>query len=165
MPKKKYRLETVFRIRERAKDEAAREIAERYEQLALAEEELGRRQLTLQACYEKQSLAQAAMLEQLSGMSQAKSIVSHQIYLKDLKELENALQKAVDDQKQAVEQAENQVELAREKLMEKARDLKAIEIHKENWVKTEKIEEGRREQKLSDEIGAILYEKNRNPLK
>lgn len=157
MPPKKYRLETVLSIRRRAKEEAARQIAEKYEKLAQAEAELNRRQLALQACYERQNKAQTTMLADLNKVSPAKNLAAHKNYLRDLRTLEDELKTAVEDQKKAVARAEAEVEAAREKLVEAARQLKAIEVHKMNWQTTECIVQTRREQKISDEIGAILH--------
>lgn len=157
MPPKKYRLETVLEIRARAKTETARQLALKYEKLAAAEAELNRRQLDLQACFERQNQAQTAMQGDLTKGSQAKKILAHKNYLRDLRNLEAELQTAVDGQKQEVARAEAEVEAAREKLVEAARELKAIEVHKTNWQSAESTATARREQKLSDEIGSILH--------
>lgn len=157
MKAKKYRLQTVLTLRSRAKDEAARLVALRYEQLASAEEELLKRQRNLQSCYEKQTQAKTAMNEELDQGIQAKGVVSHRIFLKDLREQEIELKDAVEKQKTKVKRAEDEVEAARGKLVEAAKELRAIEVHKENWLTAEKTTENRHEQKLSDEIGAILH--------
>lgn len=162
MKAKKYRLETVLDIRNRAKEEAARQVALRFQQLEKAEEELMRRRRNLQNCYEKQNQAQTKMAEDLSKGIQAQSILAHQNYLNDLRKQEIELQKEVDKQIQTVANAEKEVEKAREKLIEAARELKAIEVHKENWQSVERIAENRREQKISDEIGSILHGRRKN---
>lgn len=144
-------------MRARAKDEAARQVALQLGRLAQAEEELNRRQLNLQICYERQSQAQTAMLEDLTKVSQAKNILAHKNFLRDLRSLETELLAAVEEQKQAVAKAEADVEAARGKLLEAARELKAIEVHKASWQTAEKAVSRRREQKLSDEIGSILH--------
>src|SRR5215213_3141985 len=133
MKAKKYRLETVLGIRHRARDEAARQVAVRLQQLQAAEEELARRQRKLQACYEQQNKAQTSMNEELNKGIQAQNVLAHQNYLNDLRKLEIDLKADVEKQIQAVAKAEKELETAREKLSESARDLKSIEIHKENW--------------------------------
>ncbi|HQU86007.1 MAG TPA: hypothetical protein PKY59_22965, partial [Pyrinomonadaceae bacterium] len=138
MKAKKYRLETVLDIRRRAKDEAAKIVALRFQQLEKAEAELAQRRLNLQNCYEKQNQAQANMAEDLSKGIQANAIIAHQNYLNDLRKLEIDLQKRVDEQIQTVAAAEREVEKARENLIESAKELKAIEVHKENWKVTER---------------------------
>ncbi len=157
MKAKKYRLETVLVIRNRAREEAARQVALRLQQLEQAETELNRRQLKLQACYEQQNKAQAAMSEELSQGIQARNILAHQNYLNDLRKLEIELKNDVEKQIQAVTKAEKELETAREKLVETARELKSIEVHKANWQVAEQKVQIKREQKISDEIGAILH--------
>jgi flagellar export protein FliJ len=154
---KKYRLETVLGIRNRVREEAARQVALRLQQLQSAEEELARRQRKLQACYEQQNKAQASMNEDLRGGLQARNILAHQNYLNDLRKLEIELEAEVEKQIQTVTKAEKELEAAREKLVESARDLKSIEVHKANWQDSQNKEQTRREQKMSDEIGAILH--------
>lgn len=157
MKAKKYRLETVLEIRRRAKDEAAQLVALRFQQLEQAEAELNRRRRKLQECFERQDQAQFLMSSELEKGIQAQNILAHQHFLNDLRKIEIELQTAVDRQIQNVAKAEKEVETAREKLIETARDLKSIENHKDNWKTVQRVEENRREQKISDEIGAILY--------
>lgn len=157
MKAKKYRLQTVLEIRARTKDEAARMLALRLQLLEQAEAELVRRRMKLQACYEQQDQAQGAMNQELRRGIQANKILSHQNFLNDLKKQELTLQSNVDKQVETVLQAEIEVEKAREKLAESARDLKSIEVHKTHWQSAEQKAEDRREQKISDEIGAILH--------
>ncbi|MDQ3801642.1 MAG: flagellar export protein FliJ [Acidobacteriota bacterium] len=157
MKSKKYRLETVLEIRGRAKDEAARAVAARLEQLARAEAELNRRTAELGNCRERRRAAQNAMFTELSGGTQARSVTAHKDFLSHLKETEIELEAAVEQQKQAVAAAEREVERARERLIEAAKDLKAIELHKSSWKIAERTSAARREQKISDEIGAILH--------
>jgi flagellar export protein FliJ len=157
MKAKKYRLETVLGIRHRARDEAARLVALRLEQLQAAEEELNRRQLNLQNCYERQNQAQILMNEELNRGIQARNILAHQNYLNDLRKLEIDLKIEVEKQIQILGKVEKELEAAREKLSESARDLKSIEIHKANWQVSRQKEENKRDQKISDEIGAILH--------
>ena len=162
MKAKKYRLETVLSIRNRAKDEAVRLVGVRLQQLQSAEEELNRRQMQLQACYEKQNQAQSSMVEDLNKGLQAQKILAHQNYLNDLRKYEIELQVAVEEQIQNVSNAEKEVEAAREKLIESSRDVKSIEVHKANWQTAEQNQQNRREQKISDEIGAILHGRRKN---
>jgi flagellar export protein FliJ len=157
MKSNKYRLETVLEIRSRAKDEAARQVAVRLEQLARAEAELKRRLQELENCRERRLQAQNTMYNELGGGTQARNITAHKDFVSRLKETETELETAVEQQKQVVASAEREVAPAREKLIEAAKDLKAIEVHKSNWKIAERKAESRREHKISDEIGAILH--------
>ncbi len=162
MKTKKYRLETVLGLRDRAKQEAARQAASCRQLLQAAQEELVRRQKKLQACFLQQNKAQNLMNEELSRGIQARNILAHQNYLNDLRNLEIELKNEVEMQVQTVAKAEMELEAALEKLTETARDLRSIEVHKENWQAAEQNEQNRREQKISDEIGAILHGRREN---
>lgn len=162
MKAKKYRLETVLAIRNRAKEEAARQVALRQQLLESAEEELLRRQEKLRDCCERQNKAQYSMSEEIDSGITARNILAHQNYLNDLRKLEIELKDEVEKQIQTVRNAEKELEAAREKLSEAARDLRSIEVHKENWQVSERTEHNRREQKISDEIGAILHGRREN---
>ncbi len=157
MKAKKYRLETVLGLRRRAKDEAAQMVARRFEQLEQAEAELVRRRGALQACYERQNQAQSLMNDEMRRGLQARGVVAHQNYLNDLRQIEKELAAAVEKQIAVVRSAEREVEAARLKLIEAARDVRSIEVHKEGWIAAEREVETRRAQKISDEIGAILH--------
>lgn len=154
---KKYRLQKVLDIRNRAKDDAARRIALRYQQLAQAEEDLNLRQRRLVACYKRQNRAQETMQGELEKGVQAKNIVAHRTFLYDLREKEVELQAELDKQAQAVLNAERNVEVARENLIAAARELKAIEVHKAHWQSAERSVRTKQDQKISDEIGSILH--------
>jgi len=88
---------------------------------------------------------------------EAHKILAHQNYMNDLRAREIELKNDVEKQIQMVARAEKELETAREKLAESARELKSIEVHKENWKISQQRENVRREQKISDEIGAILH--------
>lgn len=157
MTQKKYRLETVVTIRERAKDEAAKQVALRMARLAAAEEELARRQQNLRDCFDQQRVARTRLSDELDRGAAVGGVVAHQNFLNDLRRQEAELQSAVEDQKNNVARAEKELENAREALMNAAKELKAIETHKTNWKDTEKRESNRREEKFSDEIGSIIH--------
>lgn len=157
MKAKKYRLETVLGVRSRARDEAARQVAVCLKDLEAAQTELSRRRERLEKCVEQRKKAQARLDAELNEGIRAREILAHQSYLNDLKRREKELRAEVEAQTGAVEQAEKDLAAEREKLAESARDLKSIETHKTNWQTALGKEENRREQKISDEIGAILH--------
>lgn len=157
MKTKKYRLETVLGVRSRARDEAARQVALRLNELETAEKELARRVEKLQSCVEKQNKAQAQLDDEINRGIQARDIVAHQSYLNDLKTQEKELRTEVENQRKTVKKAEISLAAARENLAESARELKSIETHRANWQTEREKEDKRRKQKISDEIAAILH--------
>jgi flagellar export protein FliJ len=159
MAGKKYRLQPVLGVREQAKREAERLLATRLSQLAEAEEELARRVREVEACRERQASARDAMLESMREGAAAASAIAHRTHLADLRAQEEALRAAAEEQKGAVARCEAESERARAALVEAAREVRVIEKHKENWRERERRETARREQKINDEIGAILHER------
>ena len=157
MKAKKYRLETVLTLRSRTRDEAAQQVALRLHELQAAEDELARRRKKLQTCLEQLDKANAQMNAELEKGIQAREILAHQSFLNDLKKQEADWQRAVEEQTETVSKAEKLLAAAREKLNEAARELKSMETHRANWQSAREKEENRREQKISDEIGAILH--------
>lgn len=156
----KYRLQPVLGVREQLKREAERLLASRVAQLAEAEEELARRVRAVDACLARQAAARAEMFGEMGGGAAAARALTHRIHLADLRAQEEALRGAVEEQRGAVARSEAEVERARAALVEAAREVRVIEKHREGWQERQKRESARREQKLNDEIGAILHERN-----
>jgi flagellar export protein FliJ len=156
---KKYRLQPVLGAREQSKREAERLLAARMAQLAEAEAELARREREVESCRERQASARAEMLEMMNEGAAAARALSHRTHLADLRAQEEALRAAVGEQRAVVARCEAELERARAALVEAAREVRVIEKHKENWREGERRESARREQKLNDEIGAILHER------
>jgi len=159
MAAKKYRLQPVLGAREQAKREAETLLAARTARLAEAEEELARRLSAVEECRGRQATARAEMLEAMSGGAAASQALAHRTHLADLRAQEETLRAAAEEQRGAVARCEAEVERARAALVEAAREVRVIEKHRENWRERERRESVRREQKINDEIGAILHER------
>lgn len=157
MAKQKYRLETVLEIREKVKKEAAQFVGTRRAQLAAAEEELARCHQAVTDNLKKQQDQQDLMLAEMSGGAEVKRALAFRTHLADLREIAADLRAKVIKQEKAVEQAASDLEKALEQLAEATKEVKVIEKHKESWRTNFKLETERKEQKLNDEIGAILY--------
>lgn len=157
MKLKDYRLQTVLKMREKARDEAGRNVARRLDELEDAKNELNRRQNDLLTCYEKQDQKQLAMNEMLESGAPVRNVVRHRTFLDGLRESEQQLTESAEKQKRSVVRAEGDLDTARDELIETTRDFKAIETHRSKWAATVKKAAQRREQKASDEIGALLH--------
>lgn len=157
MPKNKYKLQPVLDVRERAKQEAAQGVATRRAQLAEAESELLRREQAVMDCQTRQATAQSEMLREIESGTEARQVVTHRTHLTDLRESEQELKNHVEQQKVVVTRAESNLETALAALIESSRELQVIEKHREGWSEQTRRVEQRREQKVSDEIGSIIY--------
>lgn len=156
---KRYRLQPVLGAREQAKREAEQLLAARMAQLAEAEGELARREREVESCRGRQAAARAEMLEMMSGGAAAARALAHRTHLADLRAQEENLRAAAEEQREVVARCEAELERARAALVEAAREVRVIEKHRENWRERERRETARREQKINDEIGAILHER------
>lgn len=160
--KNKYRLQPVVDERERARDEAARQLEVSRERLAEAERELARRVRAVELCREEQQTAHERMSQELSQGAEARRLVAHRAHLSELRENEKTLVTQVEQQRSHVARAETEVERALQVVIEAAKELKVIEKHREGWRERVKREHEQQEQKLSDEIGRIMYGSGRN---
>ena len=161
MPKNKYKLQPVLDVRDRAKQEAMRRVAQRRAQLAEAEAELARRERALEECRAQQAEARAKMLNEMEPGAEAGHLVTHRTHLADLRNTEGELLSSVEQQHAAVARAEGELETALAALVEASKEVRAIEKHREDWGQRVRRTEQRREQKLSDEIGSILHGRKR----
>jgi flagellar export protein FliJ len=157
MPREKYRLQTVLEIRDKAKKEAAQLVGVRRGQLASAEEELERCHQAVRDNLQKQREQQDLMFAEINRGVEARRAMAFRTHLTDLREVELDLRANVVKQEKVVRQAEIELEKALEFLAEATKEVKVIEKHKETWRLNTKLEAERKEQKLNDEIGQILY--------
>lgn len=162
MKSEKYRLQTVLEVRRQSKDEAAKIVALCLQQLEQEKTALRRCQSALKDCLDKMDQSISLMNNELNKGIQAQNILQHRNFLEDLRKLEIKLKAEVEEQTHLVRKTEKDLETAREKLLDSTRDLKTIENHKTNWQELEHLKSNRREQKITDEIGAILHERGKS---
>lgn len=146
-------------VRERAKQEQSRVVSTRRAQLEEAEAELARREREVSRCRERQEAARRRMMEEAAGGTGAAQLVKHRTHLAELRQSEQELLAAVSRQKGVVTRCASELESALERLREASKELKVIEKHKERWQEEQRLEGARREQKINDELAAILHEK------
>ncbi|MDQ2746008.1 MAG: hypothetical protein M3T96_01970 [Acidobacteriota bacterium] len=160
MPKpEKYNLQRLLEVRTRTRESAVEILAQRRAQLAAAEKELAARKKAVEDCQRAQRTAQTEFLEKSENGIKNSEILVHRQHLIDLREKETELLAAVEQQKELVVRAAAEVEKALQVLTEATKELQAIEKHRENWRREQKIQSNRKEQKANDEIGAILHER------
>ncbi len=157
MKKTRYRLQPVLDAREQAKKDAAQRLADARQALTDAEAELARRLAAVDACRQRQAEADAKLFTALQAGSAAHALLAHRTFLADLKEEEGRLRAAVEQQRAAVQRAEEAVEAALQALIEASKEAQAIEKHRENWRLARKADEERRESKDNDEFSASRH--------
>jgi flagellar export protein FliJ len=161
MAKPKYRLQVVENMRATAKSQAAEFVALCRQKLADEERELLRRKGLVIEIRELQQEEREQMFLKIQTGFVAGEMMAHKEYMLKLKDTENRLQAEVDNQQMIVEKAKQEVDKALVKLTEASKELKVLETHHEKWTATVKKEAERKEEKMNDEIGANLYQRQR----
>ena len=153
-----YRLETLLEIRARA-EEAAKQafsdatralVKEQAEQKRL-EEDLEKRKR------ERKAKVLAYIQEVMAKGVGAGGLASMNRFEERLKDEEAQVALDIEKQKVVVAEAAKLVEVRRQEMAVAARDKKAIEKHKEKWVKQIKNERDAREEMNQEEIGNALF--------
>ena len=154
-----YRLETLREMRARAEEAAKQAFSEAMQAKAKAEAEQKRLEDDLARRKVERKEKVAAYLDDVMrrgvGAGGMASLNRFEERLKD-EEAEVALE--IERQKEVVKEAIEFVEVKRHEMAEAAKELKAIEKHKENWQKQVKAERQQREELTQEEIGSALFQ-------
>ncbi|HLM44796.1 MAG TPA: flagellar assembly protein FliH [Myxococcaceae bacterium] len=153
-----YRLQVLLEMRERAKEEAENAFSDAVKalekekaELKRLEEELARRKAERKQKvkeYLDQVMAKGAGIKGLTMMNR---------YEERLKDEEAQVALEIERQKEAIKVAERLVEQRRREMAEAAKELKAIEKHKETFQKQIRAERQAREELNQEEIGNTLF--------
>ncbi len=153
-----YRLQTLLEIRERAKEAAEAAFAESLQALAkekqalkALEEDLERRKA------ERKEKVAAYLMEVMQKGAGAGGLNMMHRFEGRLKDEEAQVALEIERQKDVVAEAERLVEQRRMEMAEAAKELKAIEKHKETWQAQRKKEREMREDLVQEEIGNTLH--------
>ena len=153
-----YRLQVLLEMRERAKEEAEQAFSNAVKALEKEKAEQKRLELELETrkaerkqkvlAYSQQVMAKGAGINGLTRMNR---------YEERLKDEEAQVALEIERQKEAVKVAERLVEQRRREMAEAAKELKAIEKHKETWQKQLRAERQAKEELNQEEIGNTLF--------
>lgn len=154
-----YRLQTLLEMRQRAKEDAERRFSEAMQALAKEQKELKRlEEDLLRRKEERKAKVQAYLADIMAkGMVGINAFNAMNRYEERLKDEEAQVALDIERQKEAVKAAERFVEEKRLEMAEAAKELKAIEKHKETWAKELKRERDMREELAQEEIGNALH--------
>jgi len=154
-----YRLQTLLEMRERAKEEAEQAFSAAIKALEKEKVELKRLEDDLEKRKAERKQKVMAYLNEVmakgSGINGMNMMSRFEQRLKD-EEAQVALD--IERQKETVKVAERFVEQKRREMAEAAKELKAIEKHKETWQKQVKAERQQREELTQEEIGSALFQ-------
>lgn len=154
-----YRLETLLEMRARAKEEAEQAFSAAIKALEKEKQELKRLEDDLERRKAERKQKVMAYLNEVmakgAGINGMNMMARFEQRLKD-EEAQVALD--IERQKEAIKVAEKLVEQRRREMAEAAKELKAIEKHKENWKKQVRYERQQREEMTQEEIGSALFQ-------
>lgn len=153
-----YRLQALLDIRTRAEDEAKEAFSAAVKACEVEKQKLATMEKDLARKKVERKAKVAAFLEEMTakggGVTAFQQMGRFENRLKD-EEVQLALE--IDQQRDAVEQAEKVVEQRRADMATAAMEKKAIEKHKEGWVAEVKKERQQREDLNQEEIGNTLH--------
>lgn len=154
-----YRLQALLDMRERAKEEAEQAFSDAVKALEKQKAELKRLEQELETRKAERKQKVMAYFQQIlaKGAAGPNSFTLMNRYEDRLKDEEAQLALEIEQQKETVKVAEKLVEQKRREMAEAAKELKAIEKHKENFQKQIRAERQAKEELNQEEIGNTLF--------
>lgn len=153
-----YRLQTLLELREKRKDEAEQYLSECLQNLKQEQERLREMEAELERMIAKREAKKREYAEkQMRGEMDAQGAIAANTYIDRLKEQEQAQENAIEGQMSVVAEKKQEVEGARQDLLDASQQLKALEKHKEKWQQEQKKERERRQEEALDELTQAMY--------
>lgn len=153
-----YRLQALLKIREQAKEAAEQAFSEAMRALKAAKDEQKRLEDDLaRRKVERKIKVEAYIKDVMKKGVGAGGLSQMNRFEERLKDEEASVALEIENQKEVVKQAEANLEQKRIDMAEAAKELKAIEKHKENWAKEVKALRDKREEMTQEEIGNALH--------
>jgi flagellar biosynthesis chaperone FliJ len=153
----KYPLDQLAQIKQKRLEEAEKALREKKEILAREQEklkQLEKKRDEVKAHY-KAKLTQ--LREKLDEGTSPSKITPMKQYLKIVVEDLALEEKKVAAQVVVVESAEKQVEVARQELFKKQKDVEKLKIHHKEWKQEMHVTQERRESAEEDEMGSTMH--------
>lgn len=153
-----YRLQTLLEIRQRAKEAAEQAFAQALQELAAEKQKLKELEEDLERRKrERKEKVMAYLSEVMKKGAGAGGLNMMNRFEERLKDEEAQVALEIEQQKDAVKVAEQNVETKRQEMANAAMELKAIEKHKDTWKAQVKKERDAREELTQEEIGNTLH--------
>jgi flagellar export protein FliJ len=154
-----YRLQTLLEIRERAEEAAKQAFSLATQEVHKAKAELRRLEEDLERRKRERKAKVLAYLEEVMAKGAgAGGLAMMNRYEERLKDEEAQVALEIDKQKEVVKAAERALEQRRREMAEAAKELKAIQKHKEKWQKEKRYERDMREEAALEEVGNALFQ-------
>lgn len=158
-----YDLKTLYDIRERAKDQAeevyaktkAAENAER-QKLDFMREKL------VEMTYQRKNMSEIYSESTEDGHLNVEDIQKNYLHIDKMKADEESFELEINGQENILAEAEKATKKSLNEMNEKEQEYKAIEKHKEKWLKAQKAIAQKKEEDIADDITQAKYFKKMN---
>lgn len=157
----KYRLQVLLTVKQRLKKRAELRLAQAIKKLNEEKEKLKKLQKELEEIRKKWKEARLEMKSKLSGGALVGKGNVHVNYMRRLEDDEKEKLEEIEDQKQAIEEAEGAVARARREYVDACRELQVMEKHKELWQKKMRGQLSRLEAKRLNDLGNAIHQLRR----
>lgn len=159
---KKYRLEVLLVLKDRAKKRSERDLAialKRWEEEKKKLKELEDEKIQIQKRIAKEK--QEMRTKVSSGQAKIKDPQVHLNFIRKLEEDLEAIDKKIEEQKDQVRRAEKQLQRCRSNYILAAQEMNMMEKHKELWTKKQQRELTAQENKMLNELGNTIFQTNK----
>ena len=157
--KEKYRLQPLLDVRIRNKRNSEIALSKAFRALKEEEEKLKKLEVEKQEIIDKRETARKEMSEMLRmGESVVSDSHGHLNFIKRLVEDEAKKDEEIEDQKFAIEKAQERVAQAKRDYIDACKEVKIMEKHKELWQKKQKQKLEYEEAKLMNELGNVGHQ-------
>lgn len=153
-----YRMQALFEIREKAKEAAEEFYAEKKKAVALEQKKLDdmKQQLRDMAAFRENKKAE--YVEKMrAGDLNIQQIQANDRHIEKLKQEEQAFLVEIQRQAERVNEAQKEADEAMEAMLQATQDFKALEKHKEKWLKQVKREQMLKEEDAAEDIAQAQY--------
>jgi len=160
--KKKYRLQVLLVIKERAKKKTEIELAKAIKKLEEEKEKLKELEKEKKKIEDRIAKERKEMRTKVAGgNAKIKDPQLHLNFIKKLQEDLEQVERKIEDQKEEIKRAEKQVRRCRANYILAAQELNMMEKHKELWHKKEMKALTIEDNKVMNELGNVIHQLNK----
>lgn len=153
-----YRLQVLFEMREKAKDQAEEVYAEKKKLVVVEQKKLAEMKDELKAMVQRRQDRKAEYAERTRrGEYTINQIQANDRHIEKMKQQEAAYQVEIDRQQERVVEAERVADEAMQLFVKANQEFKALEKHKEKWQKQVRRELMMKEEETVEDIAQAQY--------
>ncbi len=153
-----YRLQVLFEMREKKKKEAEEVYAEKKKKVVEEQKKLDEMKNTLKEMVQHRHDKKREYAERTrAGEYTVSQITANDRHVERLKQKEQAYQVEIDRQAERLKEAERVAQEAMDALVKATQDHKALEKHKDKWLKAVKREAAMKEELAVEDIAQAQY--------